>query len=573
MARLSVCAAVLVGLTGPAAGQHARHPRQQPPPPSAVPSERLVPPPKPTTPAPTKPTIDADAVLSIESLRGTPRTEQEQILIDLIQNTPDSEVEEKTDYYFRLGELYTKQQRLYRIKAAQLKAPAEAAKAAEQAKAYLLKAVRTYKALTDNDAFRNYPKLDIALFYYAYVLQGGKYMKEARFVYDKLIKNFPNSKYVPEAFLAFADYYFDAGQLADAQARYERVLQFPKSSVYAYAHYKLGWIHLQLERKHEAAAAFQRAIVATRSEPKQAELYRAAQADLARVQPATPSPCQRQHQIALATLTTPTATSAAVVKQVDELVRVYKSEKKPDDLCRVNTAIMTSDLADIQYGLFAQTQAEENLDHADHLYAAHVALFSDAEDVRARYAELLWTRADREADAKLRTERWVRAANVFATLQGPDAARATALAWMNALDIALPADTNIVVGKAPRARPRAQPLKGHDAKLVAAVATYASQAPSADDELAQMRLAVALVLRRYRHFDEAATALDQFLEHHQDHASAEFAASLMLDSMMQARQLDELVDVAAAISADQDFLDGKPGLQNNLLLLRRLLPR
>ena len=52
--------------------------------------------------------------------------------------------------------------------------------------------MKTYKGLTDNDAFRNYPKMDMALFYYGYTLQGGKYMKEARAVYDKLLKNYPN---------------------------------------------------------------------------------------------------------------------------------------------------------------------------------------------------------------------------------------------------------------------------------------------------------------------------------------------------------------------------------------------
>ena len=71
--------------------------------------------------------------------------------------------------------------------------------------------------------------MDMALFYYGYTLQGGKYMKEARAVYDKLLKNYPNSKYVPEAHLAFADYYFETGQLADAEARYKMVLKFPKS--------------------------------------------------------------------------------------------------------------------------------------------------------------------------------------------------------------------------------------------------------------------------------------------------------------------------------------------------------
>ena len=32
---------------------------------------------------------------------------------------------------------------------------------------------------TDNDAFRNYPKMDMALFYYGYTLQGGKYLEAA----------------------------------------------------------------------------------------------------------------------------------------------------------------------------------------------------------------------------------------------------------------------------------------------------------------------------------------------------------------------------------------------------------
>src|SRR5690606_32161808 len=129
-----------------------------------------------------KPELTADAVLSIEGLVSNIRNEQEAILAKLIATTPDSEVEEKSDYYFRLGELYAKQQRLYRLKAAEAsiqvdraKTPrekskwqAESKKYSDGAKTYLLKAVKTYKGLTDNDAFRNYPKMDMALFYYGY---------------------------------------------------------------------------------------------------------------------------------------------------------------------------------------------------------------------------------------------------------------------------------------------------------------------------------------------------------------------------------------------------------------------
>src|SRR6266496_6779957 len=50
-----------------------------------------------------KPELSADAVLSIEGLVSNIRNEQEAILAKLIDSTPDYEVEEKSDYYFRLG--------------------------------------------------------------------------------------------------------------------------------------------------------------------------------------------------------------------------------------------------------------------------------------------------------------------------------------------------------------------------------------------------------------------------------------------------------------------------------------
>src|SRR5678815_2285398 len=243
-----------------------------------------------------QPELTAEQVLSIEGLVGDIRSEQEQILTDLISTTPDTEVNEKSDYYFRLGELFAKQQRYWRLKGTELtiqsdqtknaqqknKLKADAGQAQNKAKEYLIKAVKTYKALTDNEAFRNYPKMDMALFYYGYTLQGGKYMKEARAVYDKLLKNYPNSKYVPEAHLAFADYYFEQGQLADAEARYKQVLKFPKSSAYWYAMYKMGWIHLNLSRFQEALETFFQVAQATKNDKKNEILNKAAKKDFVR---------------------------------------------------------------------------------------------------------------------------------------------------------------------------------------------------------------------------------------------------------------------------------------------------
>ena len=243
-----------------------------------------------------KPELTADTVLNVEGEVSNIRAEQEQILAQLIDQTPDTEVEEKSDYYFRLGELYAKQQRLLRLKSAQAAIDVDKAKTprakqqaqrsrerrAAKAKTYLLKAVKTYKGLTDNPAFRNYPKMDMALFYYGYTLQGGNYLDPARAVFDKLIKNYPNSKYVPEAHLAFADYFFEQGQLDDAQARYEMVLKFPKSPAYNYALYKMGWIHLNKQRFKDALDTFYQVSQITKNDKKQEVLNRASKKDFVR---------------------------------------------------------------------------------------------------------------------------------------------------------------------------------------------------------------------------------------------------------------------------------------------------
>jgi tetratricopeptide (TPR) repeat protein len=204
---------------------------------------------------------DVDGIWGVD--RGQVRSEQIQLLEQLVANTTDPE--ELADYYFRLGEIHTK------IALANL--------GTNKGKDALLKGVKTWKALTDNDRFRNFPRIDVGLFQYGYLLQSGKYLKEARAVYDKLLKNYPASIYVPLAHLAFADYHFDSGQMADAEARYKMVLKFPKSAAYPYAYYKLGWIYFHLQRTQEALEAMYQVITATRTDEKQARLAAAARTD------------------------------------------------------------------------------------------------------------------------------------------------------------------------------------------------------------------------------------------------------------------------------------------------------
>ena len=586
-----------------------------------------------------KPELTADAVLSIEGLVSNIRNEQEAILAKLIDSTPDSEVEEKSDYYFRLGELYAKQQRLFRLKSAEAAIAVDKAKtpaaegagagAGEQgrrdtAKMYLLKAVKTYKGLTDNDAFRNYPKMDMALFYYGYTLQGGKYMKEARAVYDKLLKNYPNSKYVPEAHLAFADYYFESGQLADAEARYKMVLKFPKSSAYWYAMYKMGWIHLNLQRFQEALETFFQVAQATKNDKKQEILNRAAKKDFVRAyaeigkadkafdafkrvdHEATRSTCsqiladlymeqgksdkgdlhlpradedaRRRTRTSASgsttsrtlTLSMPGASNADKVAEIENLVKLYGALKGKKVLpaaeaqeCHDNAAAMSGELARAYHSESAKTKNPETLAYAEKLYKVYLEVFPDAEDYAQTqyfYAELLWSRAENEKNARLQTELWENAAVAFTDVVKTGKVDAEADEGSRRTPPCSAGRTRSTSTRARSSRPQIDDKDAKDTtrtspsrrtipereqKMLAAFDIYINYIKDPkDDELVGMKFLKANIYRRYNHCDEALPLFQEILDKHREHETAEYAANLLLDSYNRLQRYDDMLALA-----------------------------
>jgi tetratricopeptide (TPR) repeat protein len=173
----------------------------------------------------------------------------------LIQVTQDDDPQ-KADFWFRIGELYADKQRFYNFQARRLDQkifdapPAEKPTLQSQQKGYekeeqrwLLEAVKGYIAATK---FRKYERMDEVLFKLAYLLTSVKKEDQAREFFLRLIKDYPNSKYIPDAYLSFAEYYFNKGEMDSALRFYEKVEQFPRSSVYPYAVYKKGWCYVNL---------------------------------------------------------------------------------------------------------------------------------------------------------------------------------------------------------------------------------------------------------------------------------------------------------------------------------------
>ena len=98
--------------------------------------------------------------------------------------------------------------------------------------------------------------MDEVLFKLAFLLTQVKKEDQAREFFLRLIKDYPNSKYIPDAYLSFAEFYFDKGEMENALKFYEKVEQFPKSSVYPYAVYKKGWCYVNMADYKTALETF-----------------------------------------------------------------------------------------------------------------------------------------------------------------------------------------------------------------------------------------------------------------------------------------------------------------------------
>ncbi len=188
---------------------------------------------------------------------------QTKVMQRLIASTADSDPE-KPDLIFRLAELYNEQQRYYNFRARELDAKIFDAQgkgdapAADKMKAqqvdyqrkenlWLLEAVKKYIEVADHrDKYGSYKKMDEVLFYLAYLLTQVKKEDAARKYFKVLIKDYPKSKFIADAFLSFGEFYFEQKDLEKALTFYDKVLTFPESRVYGFALYKEGWCYYNL---------------------------------------------------------------------------------------------------------------------------------------------------------------------------------------------------------------------------------------------------------------------------------------------------------------------------------------
>nr|HEX4318388.1 tetratricopeptide repeat protein [Kofleriaceae bacterium] len=426
------------------------------------------------TDAPAAPTFTADTLLGVQVQLTNVRVEEIGVLQKLIAETPDSDPD-KPDLLFRLAEIHAKQYRTAHLLAVQASmskhGDVDKVHAKEAADA-LANAIRVYAQLA-SAKFANYPKADAALFYFAFTLQTADRATEAREVYDRMLKNYPGSQFAPEAHLAFADYYFQQGQLTDAEDRYKKVLKFPKSSLYWYADYMLGWVQLNQKNAQGALETFYAVAQGTKSLADQAQLRKAALHDFVRAYaevgksdqalhaftrvdgaashdmleqlaefyidqgkadraifvlrqlmhdlPRSERVCQWEQNVAREMFLA--GSRSDEVHEIQQLVTLYGALAKAKTLpagelsdCRDAASEMSGEYARAFHQEAAKTMNVELLASADALYGSYLAAFPDAKDFAdTQYfrAELAWMRAEMTKDARAQTQRWEDAAAAF----------------------------------------------------------------------------------------------------------------------------------------------------------------
>lgn len=198
------------------------------------------------------------------------------VIITLIEETEDDDPQ-KPEYLARLAELYWDKSYTYFMKAYSNEIMDAIANAREkgnkgeedalidkQNKLLELQehwqdeSIKTYKVIIEKNP--DYLNTDMVLYYLGYNLSSIGRNDEGIEYFIKLIRDFPQSHYVPDAFLNIGEYYFNNGDMKSALKIYEKVESFPKSTSYTMAVYKEGWAYYNLGKYSEAMDRFLRVI-------------------------------------------------------------------------------------------------------------------------------------------------------------------------------------------------------------------------------------------------------------------------------------------------------------------------
>ncbi|MFN7130499.1 MAG: tetratricopeptide repeat protein [Myxococcales bacterium] len=284
----SLAVALLLLTSGPAAGQRALPKKETPKDAELTKKESTFVPEKDLAGDITRkkkartqdrPALEYDQFrLGVEVQVASKRREQIDTLSKIIQLGPSER--EAPDLTFRLAELYWEESKFYSFEANRKdddiirakvdknpsrlqQAEAEKKDALQQSERFQNLAVDQYRTIIKK--YPKYPRMDEVLFFLGHNMWESNKKKEAITVYQKLLKDYPQSKYQPDAWVAVGQYFFEESggkrpDLERALAAFRKAETFTDSKVYGYAIYMQGWCYSNLGDYRSALDKFKAVI-------------------------------------------------------------------------------------------------------------------------------------------------------------------------------------------------------------------------------------------------------------------------------------------------------------------------
>ncbi|RMG20341.1 MAG: gliding motility protein U [Deltaproteobacteria bacterium] len=133
---------------------------------------------------------------------------------------------------------------------------------------YRAEAIKLYESILKN--YPRYPRNDEVLFNLAYNMYETDRKKEGVALYWELIKKYPKSRFVPDAYLQMGEHFFNSNQVFKAQKAYQNAFEKGDARVKPFALYKLAWCDYNLGEYGEAQRKLQEVVAFTERQARAA---------------------------------------------------------------------------------------------------------------------------------------------------------------------------------------------------------------------------------------------------------------------------------------------------------------
>lgn len=177
-----------------------------------------------------------------------------RLLETFIAQEPEN-APEMADALLRLAELRREQARAEYLRAfAAWQEVPEAHRSADPPRPDYSAANALYDRILERH--RDFDRYDLVLYMKAFAEAEAGRTEAALALYRRILREFPDSRFVPDSHMALAESRFAAADFPGALERFERVLRYRESELYGMALFKSAWCLWRLNRTTDAARRF-----------------------------------------------------------------------------------------------------------------------------------------------------------------------------------------------------------------------------------------------------------------------------------------------------------------------------